>query len=206
MRKIQNEQQGNLPKQSEVKTMNTVQKIIQELEQLAQLIQEEELHRVATMLVHTKYENQRIFLAGAGRSGCVVKAFANRLLHLGLLCYVVGDLTTPPIQKDDILFVLSGSGKTSSLVSMSKKAKQMEAKIVTITLQENGDIGMMADACIVLAGTTRLQNKESFHSIQPTGSSFEQLAWLTCDALVMILKENLHMSNEDLLKHHANLE
>ncbi|MGM9947779.1 6-phospho-3-hexuloisomerase, partial [Floccifex sp.] len=136
----------------------------------------------------------------------VVKAFTNRLMHLGFRCFVVGDVTTPPIHKDDILFILSGSGKTSSLVEMAKKAKEYGASILTITLQKEGNIAKIAKACIVLPGTTRLQNKVLFESIQPIGSSFEQLSWLTCDALILLLKQKLGLKNEDLIKNHANLE
>lgn len=186
--------------------MNTVQIILEELEQLAQQIDEKELGNIAKILCDAKEKRKNIFVAGAGRSGCIARAFANRLMHLGFSCFMVGDITTPPIGDGDILFVLSGSGKTSSLVSMSKKAKQLRAQVVTITLQKDGEIGKLSDALILLPGTTRLQSEEKFHSIQPVGSSFEQLAWLTCDALIMLLQEKLNMSNDDLLKHHANLE
>ena len=186
--------------------MNTIQIILNELEQLSQFIDENELKNMVEMFYKAKKENSNVFLAGAGRSGCIARAFANRLMHLGFNCFVVGDITTKPIQKEDILFILSGSGKTSSLVSISQKAKQFDAHILTITLQKDGDIGKIASASIVLPGTTRLQDKVMFQSIQPVGSSFEQLAWLTCDALIMLLKEKLNLSNDDLIKHHVNLE
>ena len=40
---------------------------------------------------------ERIFVAGRGRAGLQMQAFAMRLMHLGLAVHVVGDVTTPGI-------------------------------------------------------------------------------------------------------------
>ncbi|MDO4942315.1 MAG: 6-phospho-3-hexuloisomerase [Lachnospiraceae bacterium] len=183
-----------------------VNKILEELTRLSEFICDEELEYIATILYEANKDGKRIFLSGAGRSGCVTKSFTNRLMHLGFSCYFVGDITTPPIRQDDILFLISGSGKTTALVNMAKKAKSIHAEILTITLQREGEISQLAKASIVLPGTTRLQDREMFSSIQPIGSSFEQLSWLTCDALIMILKEKMNLTNDDLIANHANLE
>ncbi|MFT4106703.1 MAG: SIS domain-containing protein [Lacrimispora sp.] len=185
---------------------NTVERILMELSSLAGHIREEELNAVCDLLYEAAQSQKRIFLAGAGRSGCVLRAFANRLMHLGFTCHIAGDVTAPPIEKDEILFILSGSGKTGTLVKTAKKAKSLGARILTITLQPDEDIGQMADQSILLPGTTRLKDHNSFDSIQPIGSSFEQLSWLTCDGIIMLLKERLHQTNEDLIKRHGNLE
>ncbi len=55
---------------------------------------------------------RRIFVAGKGRSGLQMEAFAMRLMHLGLSTHVVGDVTTPGIAPDDVLVIGSGSGRT----------------------------------------------------------------------------------------------
>ncbi len=39
---------------------------------------------------------KRIYVMGAGRSGLIAKAFAMRLMHLGMHSYVVGETITPP--------------------------------------------------------------------------------------------------------------
>ncbi len=182
--------------------MNTVNKIITELEILQLSLDESQFKN----MVHTILCANRIFVCGAGRSGCVAQAFSNRLLHLGLCVYYVGNITTPPIKKGDLLFLISGSGKTSTLVQMVKKAKEQDAIIATMTLQPQAIIGSQSDSIITLPGTTRLQDDQTISSIQPTGTSFEQLSWLSCDALVMLLKEQTHQTNEDLITRHANLE
>lgn len=186
----------------------TVQRILKELCDLANYIDENEIDAICRHLISAYEHNQNIFLAGAGRSGCVVRAFANRLMHLGFNCYIAGEITAPPIKKEDIFFALSGSGKTGSLVNMATTAQKQEADILTITLQKEGTLGTMAQAMVVLPGNTRLQDNyaASFTSIQPVGSCFEQLSFLTCDGIILKLKEILQQTNEDLIARHGNLE
>lgn len=178
--------------------------ILAELAGYAHEVKEEDIEQAVEQIVQARH----IFLAGAGRSGFIARAFANRLMHLGLSVSFVGEPTTPPIGEGDLLIIGSGSGTTSGLVVMAEKAKKMGAKILTITISPQKTIGQMADAVIVLPGTTRTSvvEQKQTGSIQPVGSMFEQLCWLTYDAMVMTLMERLGQSKEDLLARHANLE
>ena len=183
-----------------------VKQILNELNDLSERINPEELDSMAELLYTTHKNGGRVFLAGAGRSGCVVKAFTNRLMHCGLTVYLLGDITTPPIKENDLLFALSGSGMTTQLINYANKAISCGAKVATITLQKEGTIGKMASAMVLLPGTTRFNDDTGTVSIQPIGNCFEQLAWLTCDGIVILLKNKLGLTNEDLIAHHANLE
>ena len=60
---------------------------------------------------------KRVFVAGAGRSGLMMRAFAMRVMQLGIDTYVVGESTTPDVRKDDLLIIGSGSGRTGGPVS-----------------------------------------------------------------------------------------
>ncbi len=51
---------------------------------------------------------QRIACYGVGREGLMMKALCMRLMHLGLDAHVVGDMTTPPVGKGDLLLVSAG--------------------------------------------------------------------------------------------------
>src|SRR5512136_868994 len=59
----------------------------------------------------------RVYVAGAGRSGLIARAFAMRLLHLGFDVYVVGETVTPALQRGDTLVIFSGSGETHSMAT-----------------------------------------------------------------------------------------
>lgn len=179
--------------------------IISELQFYAKKVHNEDVEKFTNLILEAKH----IFVAGAGRSGFAARGFANRLLHLGFDVHFVGEPTTPPIKEGDLLIIGSGSGTTSGLVTMAQKAKAQNAMIATITISPTKTIGSMADAVITLPGTTRLLDdgeNEVNGSIQPIGSMFEQLSWLTYDAMIMTLKEKTKQSNDDLVKRHANLE
>ena len=45
----------------------------------------------------------RVFVAGAGRSGMMARCFAMRLMHMGLNAYMVGEVVTPSIAAGDLL-------------------------------------------------------------------------------------------------------
>ncbi|MGM0168844.1 6-phospho 3-hexuloisomerase [Enterococcus sp. AZ135] len=177
--------------------------IIEELAQDAKQVDQEQLNQVEKLILDAK----RVFIVGAGRSGFAARAFSNRLMHLGFDSRFVGEPTTPSIRKGDLLIIGSGSGKTESLVTMAKKAKSEEAKLATITISPEGEIGSMADAYIQIPGiSSRGPVVEKAPSIQPNGSSFEQLAWLVYDSMVIDLKKQTNQEQGDMDHRHANME
>lgn len=179
--------------------------IVGELQDYAREVKEEEIEAATELIA----KSERIFLAGAGRSGFVARAFANRLLHLGFAVYFVGESTVPPIRTGDLLTIISGSGTTGSLVIAAKKAKNVGAKILTLTIAPTHTIGQAADCVIVIPGNTRkigADANEKKGSVQPIGSMFEQLSLLVCDSMILTLMEKLGQTREDLLARHANLE
>ncbi|WP_270777633.1 6-phospho-3-hexuloisomerase [Lacticaseibacillus paracasei] len=184
------------------RSLNT---ILEELTQNAKFVKADQLQSAINSIMNAK----RIFLAGAGRSGFAARGFANRLMHLEFHSNFVGDTVTPSIQKGDLLIIGSGSGETASLVSDAKKAKQVGAHIGTLTIFPENTIGSLSDWHIVIPGVTSKvdgENTEHGQSIQPHGSSFEQLSWLVYDALVVYLMQETKQGDNEMFARHANLE
>ncbi|RLF30589.1 MAG: hypothetical protein DRJ99_02085, partial [Thermoplasmata archaeon] len=75
----------------------------------------------------------RIFVYGAGRSGLVAKAFAIRLVHLGFQTFVIGETITAPVRKGDLVVIVSGSGETIPSKMTAEIARNIGAKLVSIT-------------------------------------------------------------------------
>ena len=71
-----------------------------------------------------------VFVTGAGRSGLAAKAFAMRLMHLGLSAYVVGETISPAIYEGDCILAISGSGETNTITSAAKISKNRGAKVL----------------------------------------------------------------------------
>lgn len=146
----------------------------------------------------------RIYVAGAGRSGLIAKAFGLRMMHLGYESYVVGETITPAFLAGDILVVFSGSGETQSMVSICGTAKDLGGKVCLITAMPDSRIGTMADLVVNLGDPTGtyIHDKSSFEVRQltgkyrsvtsafaPFGTMFETLALVFSDAVISSLME-----------------
>lgn len=152
-------------------------------------------------------KSRHVFITGKGRSGLIASAFANRLLHLGISVSVVGEITNPHTQKGDLLIVVSGSGNTTSLLELVKTAKENEVKTVLITSNNSPKIGELVDQILILSGTSSKSEKTSNSlSIQPMGTSFEQLVFLIFDSLILSIMDFKHMTSDMMFLNHANLE
>ena len=151
---------------------------------------------------------ERIFLAGAGRSGLGIRGFAMRLMHLGKNIYVVGETTTPAISTTDLLVIGSGSGRTGSLLTMARKAKEIGAKILLLTIDPNSPIGQLADHIVEIPASSPkiVGSTTTGHSIQPMGSLFEQSLFVLLDCLILLLMKKKNQTAEQMFGRHANLE
>ena len=161
----------------------------------------------AEKLADAIIDAQRVFVAGAGRSGLAMKSFAMRLMHLGFDTYVVGETVTPSITEKDLLLIGSGSGSTSSLVTSANKAHAIGATICLVTIDANSSIGKLAEVILTIsAPTPKIDRDLGFRSVQPMGSLFEQSLLLILDAIVLRLMGKTGKTPELMFTRHANLE
>ena len=116
------------------------QSLIKDIEYVVSHISKQE----TSNLLACMEDAQRIFIYGSGRSGLIGQAFAMRLVHLGKQVYFVGDSTTPPIKKDDLLIVISNSGKTPCVKSISQIARSQQAQVVSIIGNPHSPVGQLA--------------------------------------------------------------
>ncbi len=103
--------------------------ILNELASLADKVDEQEF----TAMIDAITTANHIFLAGAGRSGQMINAFTNRLMHPGLSVSIVGEISSPHSHKNDLMIVGSGSGETQRLIHQVKIAKKNGVQIALIT-------------------------------------------------------------------------
>ena len=150
---------------------------------------------------------RKIFVMGAGRSGFVARAFAMRLMHLGYDVYVVGETVTPRIGEEDLLITISGSGETTSVVNISRKAKEeIGSTLAAITQNENSTLAKMSDVVVLLNGKNKHQRDETLSSIAPLGTMFELTALIFLDGLIAELMSIKNLTEKDLERRHAVLE
>ncbi|MNC21376.1 3-hexulose-6-phosphate isomerase [compost metagenome] len=178
--------------------------ILKELERTLGQIDNEEMQVMAEHIL----QSEKVFVAGAGRSGLMGKAFAMRLMHMGIQAYAAGEAVTPGIGPKDLLLLCSGSGETGSMILMAKKAAGMGARIGLMTIKPDSTIGKMANATIRIPASAKEEAASSGAAvtIQPMGSLFEQGLLLGLDALVLMLMEKKSITGSDMFGRHANLE
>lgn len=162
-----------------------------------------QVHSLADAMIDAR----RIFIAGRGRTGFVMQAFAMRLMHLGLKVHVVGETTTPNIARGDLLVAGSGSGETRFTNLAASIAQEFSAKTACITSRPESALAKMSDIIIVIpAPAFRADARVKTPSIQPVGSLFEQTLLLLLDSVVLMLMDRLGITCETLLRRHANVE
>ncbi|WFR61640.1 6-phospho-3-hexuloisomerase [Paenibacillus amylolyticus] len=178
--------------------------ILKELERTLSQIDDAEMQAMAEHILAA----EQIFVAGAGRSGLMGKAFAMRLMQMGLRVYVVGETVTPGISSKDFLLLCSGSGETGSLVAMAQKAIQAGAPVGLITIKPESTIGQLATTVVRLPASAKEDTATSGAevTIQPMGSLFEQGLLIGMDALILTMMEMKGMTGADMFGRHANLE
>lgn len=160
---------------------------------------------------------QRIFVAGAGRSGLVMRSFAMRLAQLGLTVHVVGETTSPAVRPGDLLLIGSGSGVTDRLVHYAGKAAEAGARVAAATADPDSPAARRADVVVVIPAPTPKSSNETIgqeqrsgqpvlRSAQPMGTLFEQSLGVMLDACVLLLMARLDETGRSMFARHANLE
>lgn len=160
--------------------------------------------------VDSLLEADRVYVMGAGRSGLSSKAFAMRLMHLGMQVHVVGETTTPLHGPDDLVVAISGSGETSSIVEMGEIVDESEGtELALVTANADSTIGGLSDHVVELGGIDQLPEVlgvENLSDYAPLGTLFETSAFIFLDGVVSQLMERMGQSEKDLANRHAALE
>ncbi len=148
----------------------------------------------------------RIFIAGVGRTGYIMRCFSMRLMHADFKSYMIGDTETPGATEGDLLIIGSGSGETESLKAYVKKAKEIGMKIVLLTTNGNSTLAELSDAVCIFPAPNKTNADDDETSRQPMGTLFEQSLLLILDAFVIRIMDEFHITGNDMYRNHANLE
>jgi 6-phospho-3-hexuloisomerase len=189
-------------KKNNLSIKSTTKTIINEMRDVLAEIKEDEFKRFIDAIKSSK----NIFVTGQGRSGLVARTFAMRLTHIGFTCYVVGETTTPNIDKGDMLIVCSSSGTTSITCHIAGLAKRLNAFIVVITAHPNSELSNYATLTIEIPAREIGQVLQSRYSVQFRSTLFEQACLVYLDAVILTLVRLLNREEVEMQKRHANLE
>ena len=151
-------------------------------------------------------EAKRIFVAGWGRAGNVIRILSMNCSQLGLKTHIVGDNSTPSIHEGDILVIGSGSGETDTMKILADQCKEHGAKLALISGHPESYIGKCADYNIKIAriGANTPEEKEKA-PIAITRSYYQVVVMLN-DCIMTQMMEKLGLSFADIRRNHNNLE
>lgn len=192
--------------------LSAIEAILKNIHDAEEYLNEEDISKFIDVI--TTADN--IFVTGAGRSGLAAKAFAMRLMHLGLSSYVVGETISPAINAGDCILAISGSGETNTIVTAAKISKKRGSKVLALTSYPQSSLGQLADGIIHVKGRTKVevddenylkrQIKGNYTSLTPLGTAFELTSLVFLDGLVSELMETMGKTEEDLKNRHTVLE
>ncbi len=126
----------------------------------AMLNQSDKLLEFRDLLLETKKKRKIVHVTGMGRSGRAAQFFAELLKDLDYHVSIIGKTLALPVSIDDVVISFSGSGKTTTTVANVGVCVDGGAKIVTLTQNEHSRLGRLADICLLVPKTKKLQRAE----------------------------------------------
>ncbi len=156
-------------------------------------IDADDVRRAVEMIKKAK----QIFVYGSGRSGLVGKFFAMRLVQLGLVAYFIGETITPVVNPEDLVFLVSNTGRTKSTILVESIANRIGAKVIAVTSCEDSPLAKHAHLVFKIKPTNG--RKE----LAPLGTLFEISSVIFLDSLIAELMKALNQTEEDMRRRHA---
>jgi 6-phospho-3-hexuloisomerase len=153
------------------------------------------INRAVELLLHAP----ATFTYGAGRSGILARAFAMRLVQLGMTAYVIGESVTPIVRKGDAVFILSGRGESYSSIQTANIVRREGADLIVLTGRGTSKLAHAATLLIPLHFPEDVDRPV----LAPLGTLFEAASLSLTDALVAALMLARGETEESMRSRHA---
>ena len=190
--------------------ISTMELITSQVKETAHAAPKQEIESMLTLLRICKENGNSVFIAGAGRSGLMGRAFAMRLMHLGFKAYVVGETVTPAIRSRDVLIAISGSGSTKSVVIAAEKCREVGAFIVALTSKTESVLGGLSSVNVILPSKSNADKIDaascSSSAQMLMGTGFEISTLVFADAFILHLASVIDVKESEMKERHANTE
>lgn len=139
------------------------------------------------------------FVYGAGRSGITGRAFAMRLVQIGLTAYVIGESVTPIVRRGDAVFILSGRGESQSSIQTANIVRREGAELIVLTGRGGSKLAHAASLLIAL----ELPDDGERPRLAPLGTLFESASLRLTDGLIAELAAARGESEASMRRRHA---
>ena len=142
---------------------------------------------------------QRIFVYGVGRSGLVARAFAMRLVQIGLECYFIGETITPIVKSGDLVVIVSNTGSTMSAVQTANIARRVGAGVLSITGNRASKLSQASNVALAITEVKDARRAK----YAPLGTLFETASLILLDGIVAHVMKELGETEASMRSRHA---
>lgn len=143
--------------------------------------------------------SKKVFIYGVGRSGLIAKAFAIRLVQMGLEVFFIGETITPIVEEGNLVIIVSYTGETMSAIQTANIVRRVGAKVVTITANDHSKLAAASNVVIQIHPPKDDERKR----LAPMGTLFENATLIYLDGIVATLMEKLGQSEGSMRRRHA---
>jgi 6-phospho-3-hexuloisomerase len=141
----------------------------------------------------------KIFIYGVGRSGLIAKAFAIRLVQMGLEVYFVGETVTPIVEEGHLVIIVSYTGETMSCIQTANIVRRVGAQVITITSNDHSKLASASNVVIRI----KPKRDDDRKRLAPLGTLFEDATLIYFDGIVAQIMDKLGQSEGSMRKRHA---
>jgi len=149
---------------------------------------------------------KQVFVYGYGREGISLRGFAMRLAHLAKTTHWAMDDTATACEPGDLFISSCGNGGNEGLIQYAQKAKAAGARIALITTAPESPFAKASDVVTVMPAYAYLSTADMVPTIQLMGNQYEQGLYILCDIMVMMLKDQLGLTPDQMEARHRNIE
>lgn len=142
---------------------------------------------------------KKLFVYGVGRSGLAARAFAMRMVQLGLDCFFIGETITPVVSDGDAVLIVSNTGSTMSAIQVANIARRVGARVISVTGHPTSKLAHASNVVLVLEEP----NDSERSRLAPLGTLFEDATMLLLDGIVAQVMEKLGQTEADMRGRHA---
>ncbi len=168
------------------------------LDHLAQVLRVDRTREIAET-VEAVVTAKHVFVYGVGRSGLAARAFAMRLVQLGIDCYFIGETITPVVHDGDAVLVVSNTGATMSANQVANIARRVGAKVIAVTGVRGSKLSHASNTVLLL----QFGNGSDQGRLAPLGTLFEDACLVLLDGIVAQVMERLGQTEADMRARHA---
>jgi 6-phospho-3-hexuloisomerase len=118
---------------------------------------------------------------------------------------MLGNVPCPPAEPGDLVIAASGSGETLGIIAILQKTQKIGAKTVIFTASVESSVFPYGDIIIQMNAPCSLVHDER-QSSQPMRTLFEQSVFIIYESVISLLKKRCHITEEEMVQRHANLE